>query len=1201
MTTATDLDMAVGIKHRLFLKIDSFEPILWQRYRVGEDGYDTPGYYPITSDCCGAWFFDEYITTENCIDQSGNNNPAVPSESPPGIYYGIIGKSRTFGGPNQYMTVSRSPVLDRQAFTISVRANYSGDGTRNRPALVQHVRRAGISWELGLGSNDQKPTARFFFDDDTSLEIVGADDIIPGNHLWTLTWDGGNAALWINNICVASGSAPGKTLHYEDGGMLIGNSLVDFATLGWEGRIDAIAYYGTVKNPTWINRAYRAMCYSRSGLECLRPPAEEFSDGLDVAEQVVQPSSMSIAIDNIDDPADRAKKYFARQFAVGACATDTTLTTWLRRPNSDEKYLSANAIDIYVRSVATWPQVGIGYLGREAFEYATRNTDTIDYFGGCIKGMWPCVGNAQEKYGYTYSYSTDEQLETENLQVSPRPYSWVGRRVALYVVTWDDATGYWNAEGDAVCLWCGRLTDSVIYSATEACWKLSCEHISKDFETEICRELPQSNLRKIDFVATTNEWSRGITLRVEYRFEGFGAHMRDYWCTFNMWGEYDNSDKFVDALVAAINDESNWRLQYDGARKPRRWIDIPLGGEWAPIEDFFAYRDGTDPGRIALNFGVVNLNEIAAEITPVKGHPVNAEFFPWIYSVLGWDVRPPYLKRAAVSEKLNESQQKVAIVCAWELGDVADVWLPINSAAGYLNISDATSFLTNQGDYNYPTAFVGVDNAYGLDGHKSSAIIAIHAQNENKLDQTPPYYVPWLAQVNKGLSYIRVSAKESDENAVVTQVFAPACVYNDKAPSGGAGRRGPFTALLYSLLSTGTSEYNHAIHDKLPLTFSVGMQADLIDIESFLAADASVQSGAGTEVADRTGYVITKPIKWIDLFKREGKLFGYFLTWQNGKFFLRSATQTSSDEWIETLDDSNNATTVEIPEYAMSINTVLNQWRFKIDYNRDTDKYGPELVINDTGSQSGLGAIKSVVVEHPGIYATSQGAKAIGALALVVGNGVGLYRFPWPVITISLASKMINRVFVGDIVRWFSSRHPDPFGSGTMVTDCRALVINKTWSCERWAGSATLLLRPGENEKIPWAYSALTNIDEINGGWDPDKLMMHVLPHAFGLAWGKCDAVRILPNDRVNIIERAPYPDPTMPLKWLNVTVASRSDAAVYFPAGTTFSAWDPKKQYVIMPADYRDCADWQRGTNAHQADSLSTQLGSSDRPRMWN
>jgi hypothetical protein len=1188
MTVAADL-AAVTSRRRLFLKIDGLEPILWQPTSRDEHGYETPGFFPVDSDCCGAWnFYNEYVATAASFDHSLNGNVATPSDPPSTLSVtGSTGSSRTFYTPaGSYMSVAETSLHKRQTFTAVFRGTFTGSGAAAGQVAFEHTNGSASAWGLGIAaSSSLHPQATITFTDASTLTLEGANDLGVSSCVMGLTWDGTTAKLYANGALVDSdATAAGKTVSYGTGGLYIGTSVAAPTTMCWLGTIASVAYYGAVKDAEWMRRAYLSLGYSRTALNCLRPPTGDFSDGLDLAEQVITPSSMSLALDNIADPDAPTTKYFAKMFATSRTASQ--VTHFLRR-NGTDVYLNANSTTVYVDSTNGFASGGVGYLGAETFIYQSTTANT---FGSVYKGVWPCISSSN--FGYTYKY---EGTDRENVYVSNVPYSWVGRRVALYVTTWDAATNYWNIETGATLLWVGRLTDRVAFSAADACWRLSCEHIIKDLEKSICKKMPTSKINKINLDSYASNNEVGISV----------CGLEDQWgrptwvtCIIMPIGIYD-SRSFMNELIRRLNLSTNhyyynngWTQGYPPERPDWYVNEIEVGCISPPstMPDAFY-----SPFRISV---YRTPPDIAHGIYNWPGQPYMPEGkFPWIYAIFGWDTGSGLEHFSEIKFEYSYAGALLGIRRSWPI-NIASAFQPIGHTSKSVCVSDERAFATTQGDYNSPIAYVGVENCVGISSDdKKLGLVPITSSSTGKLTQGNAWDVPWIKDLNTGADYAVARLQDSADEIAVRQIYIPAA-----QPALGYGanqRRGPFKMMLYSLLSTGTDSYNSMTYDKMIYDLSVGMEESLVDIPSFLSADACIMANYPS-TADRTGYVIDKELSWIEMFKREGKLFGYFLAWENGKITVKSAVHRDGNEWTQTLSDSNNAAIGELPESSTGVDTVLNQWRFKISYDWLTGKYGPEVIINDATSQASLNVVKSVTVEHPGVYQGQKIDCVEDVLNITLRDGIELFRFPRPVVTVSLSPRMINKIFVGDIVRWESDRFPDPKGTGSMTTSCQALVIDCSWNYEKWTGSARLLLLPTEDDKTPWGFSCLSDITATNGGWDAGTLTLEVLRWQYGPSGGAYDSTRIAAGDKVNVIERAPS-DPTSPLAFTALTVDSVASSSITFAAGTTMSAWDPNKEYVVVPADYTNCGANQQIVNAFQADQFNAVLGVDSRAQRWN
>jgi hypothetical protein len=428
-----------------------------------------------------------------------------------------------------------------------------------------------------------------------------------------------------------------------------------------------------------------------------------------------------------------------------------------------------------------------------------------------------------------------------------------------------------------------------------------------------------------------------------------------------------------------------------------------------------------------------------------------------------------------------------------------------------------------------------------------------------------------------------IGQKVGDEACMVRQAYTPTY----KTSSTGA-IRGPFEALLFPLLSTGTDSYNDATYDKLPLTAGAAMQVDIVDKPAFLAADGQISM---SPMSERDVYFITKPISIDELLRRECKLFGYCLTWANGKITLRDVIAPSISWAARTIDESARAERVEMPELDMSTGTIINQYTVRANYNYRTDKYALEMTVSDVDSDVSTRVSKGVTIEHPGLMQFKT-SKAIENAVDVALRGRPL-RYPSPVVDVSLAPKELDLVYPGDTVTYTSSTTPDPIGTGSLSTTVKALVLRTAWNHQTGKGSATLMLLVYADSQKPWAPAAYVDQAQTNGGWDPANDYLYVTANEFGKSGDPDDGSAFGSGDYIDIRERAPG-DPTSPQEWTNiqVTAAYETDGAGILTLDSpTLAGWDANKEYVITFTDYPDATVSMKTRGTWQADQATEKL----------
>jgi hypothetical protein len=257
----------------------------------------------------------------------------------------------------------------------------------------------------------------------------------------------------------------------------------------------------------------------------------------------------------------------------------------------------------------------------------------------------------------------------------------------------------------------------------------------------------------------------------------------------------------------------------------------------------------------------------------------------------------------------------------------------------------------------------------------------------------------------------------------------------------------------------------------------------------------------------------------------------------------------------------------------MSTSTVVNQYACKLKFNVRQDKFGPPIVITDVDSALSQGT-KQVTIEHNGV--SFGGDNLLNAKETLDSALLERWiRFPLPVLTQTLAPAYLNRVFPGDIVKFTSNLIPDPYGSGTMVTNCLATVLSVPWNYASGIGQVMLMLHD-RNLASAWAPAALVDRTAPGGGFanavDQVKLVDYTFATNTSL-FHDGNAVAERSGWAVQIIERAPA-DPTNPDvfgPWNTTAPYYSANQYVQLPTGTDMSGWDTtgNTEYIMTFADY--------------------------------
>jgi len=897
--------------------------------------------------------------------------------------------------------------------------------------------------------------------------------------------------------------------------------------------------------------------WSRDPLVCLHPPAE-FSAGLDLTSMTVELDAMQFELEDIEESVGVSR--FGKLFA--SARWDDNVHTRVTGGTSYSEYVDADAATIPVKSTTGFASpAGTAYMGQETFTY-TGTTATS--FTGCTRGLYPITGSNWAATQLRPVAKTHGMA----VGVGVVPFSWTGRRVGLYVHTYDRATAGWNAEAQAVLLWCGFIDDSIDRDGQTGRYKLSCGSIMKQLDVKVPREQPTAHLQGINLLGDVGRF-------VDITVHSAGAQVNS---TTNFELATSGYYNTPTDLFAEVNS------QLDAIYSTKLW-GIRVG----------AKRGNNGQGELwAVNAGggdqTMRIRQ-AKKLTGATNHVLQA---------MGFDGRKEVVLHVnaggAVTHKsatyyveyhpLDQTCNGSRIYCTSTADAAAD------------------ELIANQGDNSSAIAAFEIDDAQ-LDPYQAKTKGAYQGRYTAKtLTGTSgvAYLSLYLPEVSKVSVDGFVGSKAGDNRTVIEQIYIPTWAKDsDKAP------RGPFELLLYPLLSTGTSTYNDATYDTMPLSFSVGMQADLVDKQSFLDADAVLKS---KDLAQRRAYVISEGTSWLDLVKRECQLFGFVLRWAREQLSLTPSILPGVDDYDVTLDATNNLDPGEWPSEERSTDTVINRYVVKALYDRTSGKFGPEVKLNDIDSQQGQnGLIKEVAIEHPGIYIDDKSSLARSLLqAELIGRPL---RWPSTVYQRTLAPTLLNRLYVGDVARVVSDRLMDPTGSGTMSVDTYGLVLNASWDFTEQAGyvgqATIMLLSQYASYGTPWAPSALVDKSKADPGWSGglhnanDQLFL--VAGQYGTGTDPDDGEPFASTWEIYIIERAPS-DPTAPDIYGPYACASdyETDGASVLTleagagAAIVAAGWDATKEHVVVFADYDEVVAGQVAKGTWQADETTELLNSADR-----
>jgi hypothetical protein len=1141
MTISTDLATRTGIRRRYFLKIDGVEPYIFQPTSVGESiGADIESHPNAGS--IGHWMMDESLHTDDLIDSSGNGLTANVGGNPT-TTTGKIRGARDFApaaeesGP-RYGHVSGDLKMKVQDFSVmgwffvdmsKYTATYEGNEAIGplfnlRVDAVGEGPNAEIRISTRKEEGEGPPTLEFvtvrinfgLYLDFTStiVEFESENRIYPGWHHFAVTWDGTTIILYLD------GEEDHRTIYTNEGDLLtdcyfdwgawsdaqfLNNAFIDMGGDSPEmgmlryspHPIDDVILYGEAKTEGWIEtwctvRSINENAWSRSVKACLNPPTE-LSIAINPAECTSEISQMTFELLDIKD--DDGTSYWGKMFAPARW--DANKHWRIKAATAEGTYLAANSDAINIETGVGITSNGMYHIGIEAFGF-TGYDEPNKRLTGVTKGIYPCSGAAEWGYAYYIPLVTEGDYRP---YVGEVPFAMMGKRIALYVATYDPLTGLMHSESDCINqgpLWIGRISDSISFDPRLGIWKLSCISILDDLKKMVGNRMPETELSN-----TINlPWQYGGNVLKIKEYLSLGpTHKATATITFTP-GVYHN---VINALTGVSSvTPYTFDSEVNRAFENMVWVDEPGSDHSLEIkleEDKLTIKT-KKAGRYAV-------------IEPVD------DKMPCIWlTAMGLDIPAVKTEYSGTDTTPDEDGYYTAEI------ERSIKWIAFHPIAPLLNggkmyVKNNEKLWNDQGDDSSPRAWVIVENIHrnGSDDKQSHYARYLGKGFDNYQEsQTSNWETHYYLTLDSSyvlpddLTATAFIGRKKDESdpSVIRNIYVPT-----RKPLT-APIRGPFELLLFPLLSTGTTNYNHATYDKLFPDLGIAMDSTLVDVDSFLDADKEFSSDP---LADRSFYPIAKPLAFETLLKRECMLFGKILTWNRGKLRLKNITAPSTETQTVQLDDTNNANPYETPEMIMSADTIVNQYECKLDYDPKTDKWGPPTIISDMDSKN-IQITKQVTLEHPGIYFDSR-----ANLAELLRNRLQgrIFRYAAPIIKRTLAPILINRVYPGDVVKFVSKTVPDPLGTGSMNTSTYALVLEKSWNYKTETGSCTLMLLSAYGTwGLPWAPAAVLNKSAPNNGWDSAMNALELSPLHYGIAGDRDDGAAFHAGDKVMIYERCP-------------------------------------------------------------------------------
>lgn len=868
----------------------------------------------------------------------------------------------------------------------------------------------------------------------------------------------------------------------------------------------------------------------RTAKVCLRAP-QGHSMNLNFEEMRVDLDQMTFEFDDILD--SDGTSYFGKLFAVAKWEAEGS-NHWRLKPSTsntaDGEYLGASNVTIPMMDITgiTNTENALLYMGSEAiFLGYTLSNATGSYLKSVQRGRYSCVNNGHAALSVWRPTTKSPDYQQA---VSDVPFSLYGRRVALYVVTYNESTGaYFSADG-ALLLWVGRISHLIRFTPSSRKWTISCENILKDLDKQIAVNMPKEQVKpQIRYYNDTS-----LYVKV-YKNSSPDTPTEGTFTPANCDTTPAASANSSDDLATCFNYNFNQDLNINTAARDPRLILYREGGKY-----HLELRDA-DHGELVVSGYNHCLAAAGFSVGLCGGTLVFATGDPDVPFRVDADMKPHH-------------------------GYIA--LHPYHASNKLILDSTTPSLFRDQGDTpNSAAAYIAIDDAVvNEQGHIGTVILKYTSISTNQvtLSTTQPFPVPRNCHwAGRNLEEDTVNDAGADEifSPVARQVWAPQQSFEPLNSLGQIYTCNPFELLLLPLLSSGSQYYNDSTYDRLPAQLAVGFDSTLVDITSFISADCK-----GAEfLADRNNYLIEEPVAFSELLKRECLLFGYAAVWRNGKLTLVDVKKTKGWSGALTLTDDNRARPGEMPEVEQGTDGVINQYKLRIHYSRAKEDYLTTVVVEDADSKAQLGITAEVEIDHPGIYYRGTDGEFQAQATKFLSRR--FWRFPNMRCSVSLAPYLLNRIYAGDIVRFRSSYVMDPCGSGVLSTDCWAMVLSVQWD-KAGPGSADLMLFPNSATGTRNDYWAPSAIVDATPSWDSNAKTL-LLGLGFLEGYDPQDGTAFKAGDKVMVAERCPA-DPMNAQCWGPLTLAANyADWRLTFSALDDLPGYVNTREYVVFYSNY--------------------------------
>lgn len=857
-----------------------------------------------------------------------------------------------------------------------------------------------------------------------------------------------------------------------------------------------------------------------------------------------------------------------------------------------------NDTTINVKSTTGFASSGEVHIGTECIGYTGI---TATSFTGCTRGKYSPIGcdssgSGGSRFAAHHRFGVDSRYVQRQPVVTQLPRVWLGKRVSVYLHTWDGSA--LNVRSDAQLVFAGRIV-GIADDPDTFHTVIDVEHYSAELKNGVIgRDL------------WTADISPGIWLATGRKFSF-----------------YDSADTTIrianelDVVASGASGSNQMNEGFYSLAELCEKLNVWLAGELAAARIFGSYSWDSpvsyrgDGLRTVCKWIIQHASDVKTRIA--LGAPTEVMGFLGLT-----EVEPTQNGQMTyfVIEGMFTNENNLSSGAAVPFTSV--IFNPTGPGRIAQEFSEAVNYdvENERGTFQdqrslLPSAVSDICKAghdWGIFLLDDKALMVASYNGTGRL--TNCWLAPYANSASnqeEPLYYIGRRADEPQAPVTVRQVFMF---------EGAVGSI--INTLVYS---TGASGYNHGTYDTLPSGLGLGMPGGLLGGEF----ERSLASLPGAEAP--IVIVIDEPTKFSDLIESDLQIRRGFLRWKDQGFEVGKWESPVLGRASTTLSESNKAAPSGMRENhrtALEETDEYQRTSVKIDYARDfavgrDGRYLKSISIEDQAAtdDSGNGGTggRSVTLKMRNTFASfaSTGA-ALESLLPEYMATMPMFSQAGRRLTRTIDLTHFEGLSVGDIVQVEDSFARDPI-TGQRGIGARAAVVTRH-SCDYGGPNADGSVRPmnGEVELMFFdahrgeLYSPSADVDDTYslGGYSAGYLAagptlrckQRSYSHAITIptkhgnlsVTEDVDASHFDAGHKIVIVERDPA-DPASPTYW-DRTIASVSGDDITLTVALSSPAWDATKKYRIISAPYTT-ATLNQQDDCYQADDADVLVQDSVAP----